>query len=57
MLGLVCKAMLNILKAGLKEDHMLRIIKSGVVPFLVNLASQGTGFSKQWLLRDLEVGD
>ena len=55
VLGLACKAMLNILKAGLKKDELLKIIQSGVVSFLVNLASQGTGFSKQWLLRDLEV--
>nr|XP_047143287.1 zinc finger ZZ-type and EF-hand domain-containing protein 1 [Hydra vulgaris] len=54
-LGLVCKSVLNSLNAGLNEETIMLIIDSGIVPCIVNLACQGTGFNKQWLLRDLEV--
>ena len=54
-LGLVFKSLLNSLIAGIDKETLLLIIESGIVPFTVNLACQGTGFNKQWLLRDLEV--
>ena len=55
VLSLICKSLLNILKSGIDRDRMMEIVGSGVVPFVVNLSCQGTGFSNQWLLRDLEV--
>lgn len=55
VLGLACKALLNILKAGVDQEGMEKIVKSGVLPSVANLGCQGTGFSKHWLLRDLEI--
>ena len=55
VLGLISKAVLNILKNGLDSENMLKIVRSGIIPYVVNLSCQGTGFSNQWLLRDLEV--
>eukprot|EP00111_Clytia_hemisphaerica_P007029 TCONS_00020380-protein len=55
VLGLISKALLNILKNGLDSENMLKIVRSGIIPYIVNLSCQGTGFSNQWLLRDLEV--
>lgn len=55
VLSLICKALLNILKSGLERDRVMEIVRSGIVPFVVNLSCQGTGFSNHWLLRDLEV--
>lgn len=31
------------------------MVASGIVPLLVNIACQGTTFSSQWILRDLEA--
>ena len=31
------------------------LLSSGIVSLLVNIASRGTAFSGQWILRDLEV--
>ena len=31
------------------------MVSSGIVALLVNIACQGTAFSSQWILRDLEV--
>ncbi|XP_065066167.1 zinc finger ZZ-type and EF-hand domain-containing protein 1-like isoform X1 [Rhopilema esculentum] len=53
--ALVLKALLGNLKAGISSSDMLKIMNSSIISLVVNLACQGTRFSKQWLLRDLEI--
>ncbi|XP_048575305.1 zinc finger ZZ-type and EF-hand domain-containing protein 1 isoform X2 [Nematostella vectensis] len=56
-LWIVYLALKGLLRSLKSSDASFRrdIISRGVVPLLVNLACQGTSFSSQWLLRDLEV--
>ncbi|XP_077980047.1 zinc finger ZZ-type and EF-hand domain-containing protein 1-like [Glandiceps talaboti] len=55
VLALTLKAIL----ANLQSTDVLRsvtqLLDSGLVPSLVHMASKGTGFSRQWLLKDLEI--
>ena len=52
--SLALKAMLKTLQSGL-DDHVPELYTADFVQSTIYLASQGTGFSKQWLLKDLEV--
>ncbi|XP_070581023.1 zinc finger ZZ-type and EF-hand domain-containing protein 1-like [Ptychodera flava] len=56
VLALTLKAIL----ANLQSAHdgvrsVSQLLDSGLVPLLVHTASKGTGFSRQWLLKDLEI--
>jgi len=55
LLSSACKSMLSLVKMGISKDNILVMVNNGVFPLIVHLACQGTGFSKNWLLSDLEV--
>lgn len=55
VLALALKAFHGYLKSLVTKEGMLQIIRHGVIRLVIRLACGGTGFSKQWLLRDLEV--
>ena len=54
VLALALKALLKTLSGGFSED-MRELYSPEFVQCVVYLASQGTQFSRQWLLKDLEV--
>ncbi|XP_061557820.1 zinc finger ZZ-type and EF-hand domain-containing protein 1 isoform X2 [Phycodurus eques] len=55
VLSLALKGLYNTLKKHGVEQAQEAIQKSGLTQLLVNKCSKGTGFSKLWLLRDLEI--
>nr|XP_019941221.1 PREDICTED: zinc finger ZZ-type and EF-hand domain-containing protein 1 isoform X3 [Paralichthys olivaceus] len=54
VLSLALKGLYNTLKHGVEEAQEA-IQQSGLTQLLVRKCSKGTGFSKLWLLRDLEI--
>ncbi|XP_034034875.1 zinc finger ZZ-type and EF-hand domain-containing protein 1 [Thalassophryne amazonica] len=55
VLSLALKGLYNTLKKhGVEQAHQA-IQQSGLIQLLVRKCSKGTGFSKLWLLRDLEI--
>ncbi|XP_053187523.1 zinc finger ZZ-type and EF-hand domain-containing protein 1 isoform X2 [Scomber japonicus] len=54
VLSLALKGLYNTLKHGV-EQAQEAIQQSGLTQLLVRKCSKGTGFSKLWLLRDLEI--
>ncbi|XP_013398348.1 zinc finger ZZ-type and EF-hand domain-containing protein 1-like [Lingula anatina] len=56
VLSLALKSLLQMVKSpSFQDGQSQEVFTSDVIQCLVQLASQGTGFSKQWLLKDLEV--
>ncbi|XP_022784131.1 zinc finger ZZ-type and EF-hand domain-containing protein 1-like [Stylophora pistillata] len=55
VLFLGLKGLLGNIKANSSLSLNSEMVSSGIVPLLVNIACQGTTFSSQWILRDLEV--
>ncbi|XP_074528100.1 zinc finger ZZ-type and EF-hand domain-containing protein 1 [Halichoeres trimaculatus] len=55
VLSLALKGLYNTLKKHGVEQAQEDIQKSGLTQLLVRKCSKGTGFSKLWLLRDLEI--
>ncbi|XP_056141323.1 zinc finger ZZ-type and EF-hand domain-containing protein 1 isoform X2 [Lampris incognitus] len=55
VLSLALKGLFNTLKKHGVEQAQEPIRQSGVTQLLVRKCSKGTGFSKLWLLRDLEI--
>ncbi|KAM8835522.1 zinc finger ZZ-type and EF-hand domain-containing protein 1 isoform 1-T1 [Synchiropus picturatus] len=55
VLSLALKGLYNTLKKNGVEEAQEAIQKSGLTQLLVRKCSKGTGFSKLWLLRDLEI--
>ncbi|XP_027043421.1 zinc finger ZZ-type and EF-hand domain-containing protein 1-like isoform X1 [Pocillopora damicornis] len=55
VLYLGLKGLLGNIKANSSLSLNSEMVASGIVPLLVNIACQGTTFSSQWILRDLEV--
>ncbi|XP_043938838.1 zinc finger ZZ-type and EF-hand domain-containing protein 1 [Protopterus annectens] len=55
VLALALKGLYNILKTHGVEEIQSAILQSGLMKLLVKKCSKGTGFSKTWLLRDLEI--
>ncbi|KAM9386110.1 zinc finger ZZ-type and EF-hand domain-containing protein 1 [Pholidichthys leucotaenia] len=55
VLSLALKGLYNILKKYGVEHAQEAIQQSGLTQLLVRKCSKGTGFSKLWLLRDLEI--
>nr|XP_015223248.1 PREDICTED: zinc finger ZZ-type and EF-hand domain-containing protein 1 isoform X1 [Lepisosteus oculatus] len=55
VLSLALKGLYNILKKHGVEEAQAAIQQSGLIKLLVRKCSKGTGFSKMWLLRDLEI--
>uniref|UniRef100_A0A3P8R6J0 Zinc finger, ZZ-type with EF hand domain 1 n=1 Tax=Astatotilapia calliptera TaxID=8154 RepID=A0A3P8R6J0_ASTCA len=55
VLSLALKGLYNILKKHGVEHAHEAIQESGLTQLLVRKCSKGTGFSKLWLLRDLEI--
>uniref|UniRef100_A0A8C9TVL8 Zinc finger ZZ-type and EF-hand domain containing 1 n=1 Tax=Scleropages formosus TaxID=113540 RepID=A0A8C9TVL8_SCLFO len=55
VLSLALKGLYNTLKVHGVEKAQAAIQKSGLIQLLVKKCSKGTGFSKMWLLRDLEI--
>lgn len=53
--SLILKSLLNMIRNGVSKDSMVAALAYGVFPQIISIACQGTGFSKDWLLRDLEV--
>ena len=56
VLVLCLKALLKSLQSG-GSEAVPGIFQAQFVKCVVALAGQGTGFCRQWLLRDLEVGE
>ena len=54
VLSLSLKALLRTIRSGCGANSLYG---TQFVQAVVYLASQGTGFSRQWLLKDLEVGE
>lgn len=55
ILALALKGLYSILKAHGVEEIQSAVLQSGLMKMLVKKCSKGTGFSKTWLLRDLEI--
>ncbi|KAJ8412355.1 hypothetical protein AAFF_G00126910 [Aldrovandia affinis] len=55
VLSLALKGLYNTLKKHGVEEAQAAIQQSGLIQLLVRKCSKGTGFSKMWLLRDLEI--
>uniref|UniRef100_A0A3Q4AS62 Uncharacterized protein n=1 Tax=Mola mola TaxID=94237 RepID=A0A3Q4AS62_MOLML len=55
VLSLALKGLYNTLKKHGVEQAQEHIQRSGLTQLLVRKCSKGTGFSKLWLLRDLEI--
>lgn len=55
VLSLALKGLYNTLKKYGVEDAQKAIHQSGLTQLLVRKCTKGTGFSKLWLLRDLEI--
>uniref|UniRef100_A0A8C5F7L2 Zinc finger ZZ-type and EF-hand domain containing 1 n=1 Tax=Gadus morhua TaxID=8049 RepID=A0A8C5F7L2_GADMO len=55
VLSLALKGLYNTLKKQGVEEAQQAIQRSGLTQLLVRKCSKGTGFSKLWLLRDLEI--
>ncbi|KAI4877405.1 hypothetical protein NFI96_011706 [Prochilodus magdalenae] len=55
VLSLALKGLYNSLKKHGGEQAQEAIQKAGLTQLLVRKCSKGTGFSKMWLLRDLEI--
>ncbi|XP_062261903.1 zinc finger ZZ-type and EF-hand domain-containing protein 1 isoform X1 [Platichthys flesus] len=55
VLSLALKGLYNTLKKHGVEEAQKAIQQSGLTQLLVRKCSKGTGFSKLWLLRDLEI--
>ncbi|XP_035685693.1 zinc finger ZZ-type and EF-hand domain-containing protein 1-like [Branchiostoma floridae] len=55
VLALTLKAVLLCIKNDKTGRCTRDLVEAGLCPALVQLASKGTGFSRQWLLKDLEV--
>ncbi|XP_063313499.1 zinc finger ZZ-type and EF-hand domain-containing protein 1 isoform X2 [Pelobates fuscus] len=55
VLSLVLKGLYKTLKNHNFEELQNAFIQSGLIKLLVKKCSKGTGFSKTWLLRDLEI--
>nr|DBA33358.1 TPA: hypothetical protein GDO54_001053 [Pyxicephalus adspersus] len=55
VLSLALKGLYKTLKNHDFEEIQTAFIKSGLLKLLVKKCSKGTGFSKTWLLRDLEI--
>uniref|UniRef100_A0A8C5MSL1 Zinc finger ZZ-type and EF-hand domain containing 1 n=1 Tax=Leptobrachium leishanense TaxID=445787 RepID=A0A8C5MSL1_9ANUR len=55
VLSLVLKGLYKTLKNHGFEELQNAFIQSGLIKLLVKKCSKGTGFSKTWLLRDLEI--
>ncbi|MGH0158393.1 UNVERIFIED_CONTAM: hypothetical protein FKN15_035503 [Acipenser sinensis] len=55
VLALALKGLYNTLKKHGVEEAQAAILQSGLIKLLVRKCSKGTGFSKMWLLRDLEI--
>uniref|UniRef100_A0A8C5D009 Zinc finger ZZ-type and EF-hand domain containing 1 n=1 Tax=Gadus morhua TaxID=8049 RepID=A0A8C5D009_GADMO len=55
VLSLALKGLYNTLKVQGVEEAQQAIQRSGLTQLLVRKCSKGTGFSKLWLLRDLEI--
>ncbi|XP_035290326.1 zinc finger ZZ-type and EF-hand domain-containing protein 1 isoform X2 [Anguilla anguilla] len=55
VLSLALKGLYNTLKKHGVEEAQTAIQQSGLIQLLVRKCSKGTGFSKMWLLRDLEI--
>ncbi|XP_078346247.1 zinc finger ZZ-type and EF-hand domain-containing protein 1-like isoform X2 [Oculina patagonica] len=55
VLYLALKGLLGNIKANSSLSSNSEMVSSGIVSLLVNIACQGTAFSNQWILRDLEV--
>ncbi|KAJ8343042.1 hypothetical protein SKAU_G00329700 [Synaphobranchus kaupii] len=55
VLSLALKGLYNTLKKHGVEEAQTAIQESGLIQLLVRKCSKGTGFSKMWLLRDLEI--
>jgi len=53
MLSLVLKALLKFIQSG--RGLPQRLFEPQFMQSIINLASMGTGFSKQWLVTDMEV--
>nr|XP_014350788.1 PREDICTED: zinc finger ZZ-type and EF-hand domain-containing protein 1 [Latimeria chalumnae] len=55
VLSLALKGLYNTLKKHGAEEIQASILQSDLIKLLVKKCSKGTGFSKTWLLRDLEI--
>ncbi|KAG9341464.1 hypothetical protein JZ751_019274 [Albula glossodonta] len=55
VLSLALKGLYNTLKKHGVHEAQAAIQQSGLIQLLVRKCSKGTGFSKMWLLRDLEI--
>ncbi|XP_020615974.1 zinc finger ZZ-type and EF-hand domain-containing protein 1-like isoform X2 [Orbicella faveolata] len=55
VLYLALKGLLGSIKANSNLSLNSEMVSSGIVSLLANIACQGTAFSSQWILRDLEV--
>lgn len=55
VLYLVLKAVLKGTNSLSAEDNLAILYESEFIQCIVHLAGLGTGFSKQWLMSDLEV--
>ncbi|XP_074153872.1 zinc finger ZZ-type and EF-hand domain-containing protein 1 isoform X2 [Sminthopsis crassicaudata] len=55
VLSLALKGLYGTLKAQGFEEIQAAFLESGLLKLLVKKCSRGTGFSKTWLLRDLEI--
>ncbi|XP_043848131.1 zinc finger ZZ-type and EF-hand domain-containing protein 1 isoform X2 [Dromiciops gliroides] len=55
VLSLALKGLYRTLKVHSFEEMQAAFLESGLLKLLVKKCSRGTGFSKTWLLRDLEI--
>ncbi|XP_063002745.1 zinc finger ZZ-type and EF-hand domain-containing protein 1 isoform X1 [Elgaria multicarinata webbii] len=55
VLSLALKGLYRTLKVHAFEEIRTAFLQTGLLKLLVNKCSKGTGFSKTWLLRDLEI--
>ncbi|XP_058020399.1 zinc finger ZZ-type and EF-hand domain-containing protein 1 [Ahaetulla prasina] len=55
VLSLALKGLYRTLKTHAFEEIRTAFLQSGLLKLLVKKCSKGTGFSKTWLLRDLEI--
>ncbi|KAF7234802.1 Zinc finger ZZ-type and EF-hand domain-containing protein 1 [Varanus komodoensis] len=55
VLSLALKGLYKTLKAHAFEEIRVAFLRTGLLKLLVKKCSKGTGFSKTWLLRDLEI--
>uniref|UniRef100_A0A8D0GHU4 Zinc finger ZZ-type and EF-hand domain containing 1 n=1 Tax=Sphenodon punctatus TaxID=8508 RepID=A0A8D0GHU4_SPHPU len=55
VLSLALKGLYRTLKTHAFEEIQAAFLQSGLLKLLVKKCSKGTGFSKTWLLRDLEI--